>query len=174
MLPSPPPLLLRIAYLGMRLQREARFKETRLCSQFPQDGLLMLCRSQNLTDDVYQWLTSEKKHLKDNSRRKPPYDWSDIVEKAKDKAMQKIASSGDAHIRFYWDLAVPTPECPNWIARWFLYHKFRYRDRRNRNPGSRTEGSSRSSKKLSHGKKGEMNSYSDDIYYDQGTVTYGT
>jgi len=36
--------------------------------------------------------------------------------------MEKIARSGDAHIRFYWDLAVPTADCPNWIARWFLYH----------------------------------------------------
>jgi len=124
-------------------------------------------------DHVYHWLTSDRKHLKENCKRKPPYDWSDIVEKAKDKAMEKIARSGDAHIRFYWDLAVPTSECPNWIARWFLYHKFRYRDGRNRTLGSRAEGPSRSSRKHRDDGRGEKNGYYDDAYYDQGTTTYG-
>ncbi|TVY15839.1 hypothetical protein LARI1_G005768 [Lachnellula arida] len=75
--------------------------------------------------------------MAENCRRKPPYDWSDINEKSKDEAMKLISKSGDAQTSYYWYLAGPSPdECPNWIAKWFLYHKFRYRDGRNRNPPS--------------------------------------
>jgi len=95
-------------------------------------------------DGVYKWLTSDKTHLKKNCKRKPPYDWSDIQEKAKDDAMVRIAQGQSDHTRFYWQQATPTSDCPNWIARWFLYHKFRYRDGRNRNTiskGSNDESS---------------------------------
>ncbi|KAH6673118.1 hypothetical protein B0J14DRAFT_461238, partial [Halenospora varia] len=85
-------------------------------------------------DRVYRWLTEDKRHLRDKtSRRKPPYDWSDIVEKSKDEAMRRIAESGDEYTTYYWKLGEPAGDCPNWVARWFLYHKFRYRDGRNRN-----------------------------------------
>lgn len=104
------------------------------------------------TDQVYKWLTSDKRHLKKNCKRKPPYDWSDIVEKSKDEAMARIAQSSDPHTSYYWNLAVPTEDCPNWIARWFLYHKFRYRDGRNRNPtrGEDEEHTHSSSSRHSH------------------------
>ncbi|KAI9648257.1 hypothetical protein NHQ30_002889 [Ciborinia camelliae] len=85
------------------------------------------------TDTVYRWLISEKCHLKKNCKGKPPYDWSDIVERSKDEAMKLIVENGTDQTAYYWSLAKPTPDCPNWIARWFLYHKFRYRDGRNRN-----------------------------------------
>ncbi|KAB8304243.1 hypothetical protein EYC80_003660 [Monilinia laxa] len=85
------------------------------------------------TDTVYRWLISERCHLKNNCKGKPPYDWSDIVEKSKDEAMELIVQNGTDQTAYYWSLARPTPDCPNWIARWFLYHKFRYRDGRNRN-----------------------------------------
>jgi hypothetical protein len=47
--------------------------------------------------------------------------------------MERIAQSENLQTQCIWSLAAPTSDCPNWIARWFLYHKFRYRDRRNRN-----------------------------------------
>lgn len=47
--------------------------------------------------------------------------------------MQIISENGDEYTAYYWSLASPTSDCPNWIAKWFLYHKFRYRDGRNRN-----------------------------------------
>lgn len=55
------------------------------------------------------------------------------MELSKDNAMKAIARGGNSHTRYYWSLAVETNDCPNWIARWFLYHRFRYRDGRNRN-----------------------------------------
>jgi hypothetical protein len=48
--------------------------------------------------------------------------------------MKYLAEAGSAETRQYWELADESNSdgCPNWIARWFLYHKFRYRDGRNR------------------------------------------
>lgn len=87
------------------------------------------------TDRIYKWLTSDTVHLKKNCRRDPPYDWNDITEKSKYEAMLILSHSGDDHTSSFWDRADESnsESCPNWIAKWFLYHKFRYRDRRNRN-----------------------------------------
>jgi len=83
---------------------------------------------------VYRWLTQDERHLKSNCKRNPPYDWSDITENAKFDAITKLCTSDDAHTSQYWGLAEASrsDNCPNWIARWFLYHKFRYRDGRNK------------------------------------------
>ncbi|KAF4634626.1 hypothetical protein G7Y89_g3483 [Cudoniella acicularis] len=127
-------------------------------------------------DHVYKWLTQEKRHLKKNCKRKPPYDWSDINEKSKDEAMQRIAQSGDQYTAYYWNLAAPTDDCPNWIARWFLYHKFRYRDGRNRNPAKSDEGAlsshHHSSKKSRSGQSTDVESSED--YYDPQGSYYNT
>ncbi|KAM0304126.1 hypothetical protein ACHAO8_011398 [Botrytis cinerea] len=80
------------------------------------------------TDIVYQWLVAEKQHLKKNCKGKRPYDWCDIVEQSKDEAMELIAQNATDQTAYYWGLARPTLDCPNWISRWFLYHRFRYRD----------------------------------------------
>jgi len=82
------------------------------------------------TARVYCWLISEKSHLKDNCTRKPPYDWNDFKEQWKDEAVNQIALGGDQHTSYYWDLASRQDSGPNWIARWFLYHKFRHTDGR--------------------------------------------
>ncbi|PBP18384.1 hypothetical protein BUE80_DR010935 [Diplocarpon rosae] len=81
------------------------------------------------TNRVYQWLISNKSHLKDNCKRSPPYDWSDIKEASKDMAMKEIICNGDPYTQYYWDIGRSDG---NWVAKWFLYHKFRYRDGRNR------------------------------------------
>ncbi|PQE29729.1 sigma-70 region 2 protein [Rutstroemia sp. NJR-2017a WRK4] len=129
-------------------------------------------------DQAYRSLTSEKRHLKENCKRKPPYDWSDIVEKSKDEAMCAIAQNGSERTSYYWNLATPTNDCPNWIARWFLYHKFRYRDGRNRNAGKAEAGSSRhrhshhhhsSHRRSSYVAAAEQSSYSPGSYYYSGT-----
>jgi len=83
-------------------------------------------------DRIYNWLTSDPYHLKDNSSREPPYDWSDISERSKDLAIGHIVGDATYETSEYWALAEPTTECSNWIAKWFLYHKFRYRDGRSR------------------------------------------
>ncbi|KAH9217137.1 hypothetical protein DL95DRAFT_295787 [Leptodontidium sp. 2 PMI_412] len=84
------------------------------------------------TDVIYNWLISHKSHLKENGKRKAPYDWSDVQERAKDDAMAMIAQGGDQFTEYFWGLGVAEDNNPNWVAKWFLYHKFRYRDGRNR------------------------------------------
>lgn len=139
---------------------------------------------QKEADRYYKWLTQERRHLKKNCKRKPPYDWSDINEKSKDEAMVLIAQSGDAHTSYYWNLAVPSDDCPNWIARWFLYHKFRYRDGRNRNaPSQGGESSHHHSSHHSrhkHSSGGESGSQyytnpssSSSSYYQSGSMVSG-
>ncbi|RDW65015.1 hypothetical protein BP6252_10666 [Coleophoma cylindrospora] len=127
---------------------------------------------------AYKWVTSDTRHLKKHCKRDPPYDWCDILEKSKDEAIERIANSGDSHTSYYWKLAVSTEDCPNWIARWFLYHKFRYRDGRNRNAtrressrpseksGSKQNSStSSSSRAMGHTMQSASQNTSEDQYY---------
>ncbi|TVY51463.1 hypothetical protein LCER1_G006770 [Lachnellula cervina] len=125
-------------------------------------------------DRYYQWLITDKYHFKENCRRKPPYDWSDINEKSKDEAMKLISKSGDTQTSYYWNLAGPSPdECPNWIARWFLYHKFRYRDGRNRNlPSNGDSGKGPSQHSSHHQHSASASSSASSAYY--GTQTHGS
>lgn len=124
------------------------------------------------------WLTSEKSHLKTNCKRKPPYDWSDIQEKSKDEAMKAISRGGDMYTDYYWRLAAETDDCPNWIARWFLYHKFRYRDGRNRtHPKSSDERKHHHDSKQGrhHKSRGHHQSseYAEEDYYEEGSMAAG-
>ncbi|KUJ15168.1 uncharacterized protein LY89DRAFT_105613 [Mollisia scopiformis] len=133
------------------------------------------------TDRVYIWLTSEKSHLKSNCKRKPPYDWSDIQEKSKDEAMEAIGKGGDEYTDYYWRLAAPAVDCPNWIARWFLYHKFRYRDGRNRTHQRGSHNSDRryhtdSGHGRHHRSRGHHHSSdyaNQDDYYEEGLMNAG-
>lgn len=90
-----------------------------------------------------------------------------MQEKSKDDAMVRIAQGESDHTRYYWNQATPTSDCPNWIARWFLYHKFRYRDGRNRNAVSKA-----SDDRSSHHHHGSS-SRSEQDYYQQGSTASG-
>ncbi|KAH9213589.1 hypothetical protein DL95DRAFT_274702, partial [Leptodontidium sp. 2 PMI_412] len=85
----------------------------------------------NETDRVHNRLISEKSYLKENGKRKPPYDWNDFKEQPKDDAVERIARGGDQLTSPFWTLASKQESFPNWIAQWFLYqwflyHKFRF------------------------------------------------
>jgi hypothetical protein len=88
--------------------------------------------------------------------------------------MERIAQSGDARTSYYWSLAEPTEDCPNWIAKWFLYHKFRYRDGRNRNSIKGDASSSEHSRHSHHASaEGQYYDAQAPSYYP-GSVTPGT
>jgi len=130
-------------------------------------------------DIIYKRLILDKRHLKNNCKRRPPYDWSDIVEKSKDDAMRLIAAGGTPHTSYYWNLAAETDDCPNWIARWFLYHKFRYRDGRNRNQVRGNDGRHshhKNSRQDHHANNGGRQEYSDyyAASYYSGSTTYAS
>ncbi len=91
--------------------------------------------------------------------------------------MEAIAKGGDEYTNWYWQRAAPSDDCPNWIARWFLYHKFRYRDGRNRThvKGSEDRKHHDSKQSKHHKSKGhQSNEYAsqDDVYQD-GSRTAG-
>ncbi|RDW88433.1 hypothetical protein BP6252_00465 [Coleophoma cylindrospora] len=132
----------------------------------------MMATAQKEANKVYQWLTSEKRHLKKDRERHSPYEWSDIVEKSKDEAMLRIVQSGTAITSYYWNLATPTEECPNWIARWFLYHKFRYRDGRNKRTTRCNQGSSGKYERRSSDRTPKHSYHEDDISSEQSSPRY--
>jgi hypothetical protein len=94
--------------------------------------------------------------------------------------MKMIAAHGTEHTSYYWKLGDSTVvgDCPNWIARWFLYHKFRYRDGRNRNQIKEysPNHSHHTSSHHSHHTRGESSQqyevYQDNTYHS-GSPTYG-
>lgn len=91
----------------------------------------------NEADHIYTWLTSHSSHFKPTSKQQPPYDWSDITEQAKFDAAIQLSRSPDARTAPYWALGNNPMTENNWIAIWFIYHKFRYRDGRNRSRDSK-------------------------------------
>jgi hypothetical protein len=68
----------------------------------------------------------------------PDYKWDQLSETAKHQAVLNIASNASPSTRPYFDRGrYYTNVCEeNWVARWFLWHSFRYRDNR---PGDRVQ-----------------------------------
>lgn len=61
-----------------------------------------------------------------------PYKWDDLQETAKHRETMNIVRAASAYtVRYYeagrWMAAVEE----NWVAEWFLWHSFRFRDNRN-------------------------------------------
>ncbi|KAK7178468.1 hypothetical protein PSPO01_15487 [Paraphaeosphaeria sporulosa] len=80
-------------------------------------------------------LSHDYNSLTNYSRQKgvrAPYKWDDLQETARHKETMNIARTASAYTRPYyqmgqWMSAVEE----NWVAEWFLWHSFRYRDNRN-------------------------------------------
>ncbi len=91
--------------------------------------------------------------------------------------MAHLSQTGDQYTQYYWNLAASTAEAPNWIAKWFLYHKFRYRDGRNRThvKGSEDKKHHDSKQGKHHKSRGhQSNEYaSQDDYYQERSMTAG-
>ena len=60
------------------------------------------------------------------------YKWDEFDENLKNQAMELLCKGDTVRTSDYWNLARPTSECPNWIARWFLYHAFLAREEMNK------------------------------------------
>ncbi|TGO37895.1 hypothetical protein BHYA_0086g00100 [Botrytis hyacinthi] len=84
------------------------------------------------TETINTWLTSDKAHLEDG-KTEPTYHWWAFTDQSRIKAMEFLDAGGTDRTSSYWSLARPFPECPNWIAEWFLYRSFLNREQRNRN-----------------------------------------
>lgn len=128
---------------------------------------------QEETARVYNWLISERSHLKDNCTREPPYDWNDFKEQWKDDAANRIARGGDQFTSWYWGLASQQDSCPNWIARWFLYHKFRHNDGRSGTP-RKSHGKHTSQRKQKSRGQEELVPFSDNAEETKNAGEYST
>ncbi|RYN35041.1 hypothetical protein AA0119_g1169 [Alternaria tenuissima] len=83
-------------------------------------------------------LSSNYRSLTEQSRADPsvaePYRWDEISETAKHSEILKIVRDACAETRPYYDMGRYWTQVneENWVARWYLWHSFRYRDNRPR------------------------------------------
>ncbi|KAH7083232.1 hypothetical protein BKA63DRAFT_561413 [Paraphoma chrysanthemicola] len=83
-------------------------------------------------------------NLTEQSRQRPPrepYKWDEISETAKHREILTIVNNAPPHTRYYYEQGrYYNVNEENWVARWYLWHSFRYRD--NRESRSKTTTSS--------------------------------
>ncbi|KAL5400919.1 hypothetical protein PMIN03_011972 [Paraphaeosphaeria minitans] len=61
-----------------------------------------------------------------------PYKWDDLSETARHREILNIVRTASVYTRPYYQLGRwMTTEEENWVAEWFLWHSFRFRDNRN-------------------------------------------
>ncbi|KAF2449286.1 hypothetical protein P171DRAFT_189453 [Karstenula rhodostoma CBS 690.94] len=61
-----------------------------------------------------------------------PYKWDDLSETARHKEILNIVRTASVCTRPYYQMGRwMTAEEENWVAEWFLWHSFRFRDNRN-------------------------------------------
>jgi hypothetical protein len=67
-------------------------------------------------------------NVKTYVRKDPPYAWKDVTEEAKHDAMAQLSYTQNQETEPYWNMGLNVTEskddCPNWVARWLLYHQF--------------------------------------------------
>ncbi|KAH3976736.1 hypothetical protein HBI25_143830 [Parastagonospora nodorum] len=88
-------------------------------------------------------LSADASNLTDQSRLSPyitaPYRWDEISETAKHRILSEVVGNASPDVKHYYTLGsyrtVVNEE--NWVARWYLWHSFRYRD--NREPRQRAK-----------------------------------
>ena len=88
--------------------------------------------------------------------------------------MAMIAQRGNQYTAYYWDLGASRGNNPNWVAKWFLYHKFRYRDGRNRTQkaGDKRHDKHGSSSKHKHSSRDQHVEYINDYQETADAGTY--
>ncbi|KAL6712195.1 hypothetical protein ACN47E_000072 [Coniothyrium glycines] len=81
-------------------------------------------------------LSNNPVNLTNSSRTDPniraPYKWDEISETAKHREMLMIVYNSGQDTRSYYQKGhyVTNVSEENWVARWYLWHSFRYRDNR--------------------------------------------
>jgi hypothetical protein len=81
-------------------------------------------------------VSNDYNNLTDHSQRNPmiqaPYKWDELKETARHKQVLYIAEHASAKTRPYFQMGRyrTNVEEENWVAQWFLWHCFRYRDNR--------------------------------------------
>jgi len=81
-------------------------------------------------------LSWNERNLTNHSQADPkvrkPYKWDEISETAKHQGILELAHGSGQDTRRFYDEGryITTAAEENWVARWYLWHAFRYRDNR--------------------------------------------
>lgn len=71
-----------------------------------------------------------------------PYKWDDLSETARHREILHIVQAASVYTRPYYQMGRwMTTEEENWVAEWFLWHSFRFRDNRNTQAASQYSAS---------------------------------
>jgi hypothetical protein len=64
-----------------------------------------------------------------NSATRTPYKWDEISETAKHREILTLANNARPELKYYYALGQYQTNVneENWVARWYLWHSFRYR-----------------------------------------------
>jgi hypothetical protein len=66
-----------------------------------------------------------------NALIQPPYKWDQLQETARHRETLRIAAEASPHTKPYFQIGhYESAEPENWVAKWFMWHCFRYRDNR--------------------------------------------
>ncbi|KZM28529.1 hypothetical protein ST47_g335 [Ascochyta rabiei] len=85
-------------------------------------------------------LSRNQINLTDQSRADPlvtaPYKWDEISETAKHYEILTVVNNAGPQTRPYYGMGRYTTNVSeeSWVARWYLWHSFRYRDNRDHRP----------------------------------------
>ena len=78
-------------------------------------------------------MSRDENNLTDQSRADPtvtaPYKWDEISETAKHAEILTLVAHAGLHTRPYYEMGryMTNVNEENWVARWYLWHSFRYR-----------------------------------------------
>jgi hypothetical protein len=88
-------------------------------------------RGRDRVSNIYENLTT---HSQRNPKVQAPYKWDELKETARHREVLYIAEYASPDTRPYFQMGRyrTTVEEENWVAQWFLWHCFRYRDNRPR------------------------------------------
>ncbi|KAJ8111636.1 hypothetical protein OPT61_g5818 [Boeremia exigua] len=112
-------------------------------------------------------LSRDERNLTDQSRADPsvtaPYKWDEISETAKHVEILTLVNNAGPHTRPYYEMGryMTNVNEENWVARWYLWHSFRYRDNRD----NRARGTANNSNlACSQAAYGTVGGYYDPVY----------
>jgi len=98
---------------------------------------ILLQEAQNARDSLSRNPNNLTDQSKEDTRVQTPYKWDEISETAKHREILTTVHNAPPHTKYYYMMGrYQTNVCEeNWVARWYLWHSFRYRD--NRDPRGR-------------------------------------
>lgn len=94
-------------------------------SAHPLTSNFVLITIQVETELIHQALIVNPSNLKPYLKKRSPYAWHDITDKAKYESIIRLSCSTNPRTQPYWETGRAGPSGNNLLAKWFLFRKFR-------------------------------------------------